>query len=82
MTMQMCDEPWLVCYARLDMSRARLDPPRSFSRITIQPCPAASLLDLAMPDQSGLDVQSTLVEAGCHRPIIFLSGAWQHRRRA
>ena len=36
--------------------------------------PGCLLLDLAMPDQSGLDVQSALVEAGCQRPIIFLSG--------
>lgn len=32
------------------------------------------LLDLSMPDQSGLYVQSTLAAADCHRPIIFLSG--------
>jgi FixJ family two-component response regulator len=32
------------------------------------------ILDLAMPGQSGLDVQSTLAAAHCHRPIIFLSG--------
>ena len=36
--------------------------------------PGCLLLDLSMPDQSGLDVQSTLAEADCHRPIIFLSG--------
>lgn len=36
--------------------------------------PGCLLLDLAMPGQSGLDVQSILAEAGCHRPIIFLSG--------
>jgi FixJ family two-component response regulator len=36
--------------------------------------PGCVLLDLAMPDQSGLDVQAALVETGCHRPIIFLSG--------
>lgn len=36
--------------------------------------PGCLLLDLAMPDQSGLDVQSTLADSDCHRPIIFLSG--------
>lgn len=36
--------------------------------------PGCLLLDLAMPDRSGLDVQSTLVDSDCHRPIIFLSG--------
>lgn len=36
--------------------------------------PGCLLLDLAMPDQSGLDVQSTLLDSDCHRPIIFLSG--------
>lgn len=36
--------------------------------------PGCVLLDLSMPDQSGLQVQSALAEAGCHRPIIFLTG--------
>lgn len=36
--------------------------------------PGCLLLDLSMPDQSGLQVQSRLAEAGCHRPIIFLTG--------
>jgi FixJ family two-component response regulator len=33
-----------------------------------------AILDLAMPDMSGLEVQATLAVSGCIRPIIFLSG--------
>ncbi|HEY0938631.1 MAG TPA: response regulator [Steroidobacter sp.] len=36
--------------------------------------PGCLLLDLAMPDRSGLEVQSALAEEDCHRPIVFLSG--------
>lgn len=36
--------------------------------------PACVLLDFAMPEISGLEVQATLASAGCRRPIVFLSG--------
>src|SRR5690606_271207 len=36
--------------------------------------PGCLLLDLAMPDRSGLEVQSALAAEDCHRPIVFLSG--------
>jgi FixJ family two-component response regulator len=36
--------------------------------------PGCILLDLAMPGPGGLEVQASLVRAGCSRPIIFLSG--------
>ena len=32
------------------------------------------ILDLAMPGMSGLDLQQSLLTAGCPRPIVFLSG--------
>lgn len=32
------------------------------------------ILDVAMPDGDGLDLQQQLVQAGCPLPIIFLSG--------
>jgi len=32
------------------------------------------LLDLAMPEMDGLEVQASLAAGGCRRPIIFLSG--------
>jgi FixJ family two-component response regulator len=32
------------------------------------------ILDLAMPDFSGLDLQQLLNESGSHRPVIFLTG--------
>jgi FixJ family two-component response regulator len=32
------------------------------------------ILDLAMPEFSGLDLQRTLNESGCRRPVIFLTG--------
>ncbi len=32
------------------------------------------ILDLAMPDLNGLELQAHLSSANCHRPIIFLTG--------
>lgn len=32
------------------------------------------ILDLAMPELNGLEVQAALASSGCHRPIIFLTG--------
>jgi len=36
--------------------------------------PGCIVLDLAMPGESGLDLQTALAAAGCHRPIVFISG--------
>jgi FixJ family two-component response regulator len=36
--------------------------------------PGCIVLDLAMPGESGLDLQTALAAAGCHRPIVFVSG--------
>jgi len=36
--------------------------------------PGCIVLDLAMPGQSGLDLQAALTAAGCRRPIVFVSG--------
>ena len=35
--------------------------------------PGCLLLDLSMPDVDGLQLQQSLMAAGCHRPIVFLS---------
>src|SRR5215510_1235800 len=32
------------------------------------------ILDLTLPELSGLEVQEYLVSSGCERPVIFLSG--------
>lgn len=32
------------------------------------------ILDLALPELSGLEVQEYLMAIGCHRPVIFLTG--------
>jgi FixJ family two-component response regulator len=36
--------------------------------------PGCLLLDLTMPEVDGLQLQQNLVAAGCHRPIVFMSG--------
>jgi FixJ family two-component response regulator len=36
--------------------------------------PGCAILDLAMPDVDGLQLQASLVASGCSRPVVFLSG--------
>ena len=36
--------------------------------------PGCILLDLGLPDMSGLDLQVRLTDAGCSQPVVFLSG--------
>ncbi|HSE45852.1 MAG TPA: LuxR C-terminal-related transcriptional regulator, partial [Gemmatimonadales bacterium] len=36
--------------------------------------PGCLVLDVRMPELSGLDLQQALDEAGCHMPIIFITG--------
>src|SRR5437764_11406882 len=38
------------------------------------PTPGCLVLDLAMPDINGLQLQTTLAKKGCTLPIIFLTG--------
>ena len=40
----------------------------------LQHAPGCLVLDLAMPEMSGLELQQALCRAGCRRPIVFLSG--------
>ncbi|HWG31827.1 MAG TPA: response regulator [Steroidobacteraceae bacterium] len=40
----------------------------------LERAPGCLLLDLAMPEMSGLELQQALCRAGCRRPIVFLSG--------
>jgi FixJ family two-component response regulator len=36
--------------------------------------PGCAILDLAMPELDGLQLQASLVASGCSRPVVFLSG--------
>lgn len=36
--------------------------------------PGCAILDLSMPGADGLELQRVMAAAGCHRPVIFLTG--------
>jgi FixJ family two-component response regulator len=48
--------------------------PREFLAQHDATAPGCIVLDLAMPDLNGLELQTALAAAGCQQPIIFLSG--------
>jgi FixJ family two-component response regulator len=50
------------------------DSPGPFLEALQPDKPGCVLLDLALPDVSGLELQARLVEAGCLQPVVFLSG--------
>jgi FixJ family two-component response regulator len=50
------------------------DSARAFLRRKPASRPACLLLDVQMPDLTGLDLQRTLIDAGLDLPVIFLSG--------
>jgi FixJ family two-component response regulator len=51
------------------------DSPRAFLEQPPYPGPACLVLDLRMPELSGLDVQEALAVRGTPIPIVFFSGA-------
>lgn len=40
----------------------------------MRPCPGCLVLDVSLPDLSGLDLQERLANAACDLPIIFITG--------
>jgi FixJ family two-component response regulator len=50
------------------------DSPAAFLRNHDPAAPGCLVLDLSMPELDGLALQSQLLAAGSHRPIVFISG--------
>jgi len=46
----------------------------TFLEHSLPVAPAVILLDMQMPDMSGLDLQEKLLQFGCKTPIVFVSG--------
>jgi two-component system, LuxR family, response regulator FixJ len=53
---------------------AAYSSPREFLERHDPDSPGCLLLDVAMPEMSGLELQQTLIESGHEVPIIFLTG--------
>lgn len=47
---------------------------RAFLENSIRASPSVILLDMQMPDITGLDLQKRLLQLGCKTPIVFISG--------
>jgi FixJ family two-component response regulator len=47
---------------------------REFLRTPLPDIPACVVLDVRLPDLSGLDLQREMVERGIHVPVIFITG--------
>ncbi len=52
----------------------RRDSPQPASPSKLPDVPSCLVLDIRLPDPSGLDFQSTLVQENIHIPIIFMTG--------
>ena len=59
---------------RMEFSVEVYDSPRAFLEALRPDTPGCILLDLALPDVSGLELQERLIESGCMQPVVFLSG--------
>src|SRR5262252_5500857 len=46
----------------------------AFLRMHDTVSPGCAVLDIALPDVNGIEIQRRLGELGCERPIIFLTG--------
>jgi len=53
------------------------DGPRAFLRDSLPISPAVILLDMRMPEMTGTELQSCLLQSGRETPIIFISGESQ-----
>jgi FixJ family two-component response regulator len=59
---------------RLQFVVEAYDSPAPFLSALQPDTPGCILLDLALPDVSGLELQERLIASGCFQPIVFLSG--------
>ena len=72
--MKRYEKPFRVCCVRLALPRPFLRHPGNFLRRYNPATPGCLVLDMAMPDFDGLQLQTALNEKGCILPIIFLTG--------
>lgn len=73
------DESVLRSVARLLRSAGHTVEPFSSPREFLRRAPAeeagCAVIDLSMPEMTGLDVQAALQASGCLLPLVFMSGA-------
>ena len=62
---------WLLSF---ELTVRTYDSPAPFLEAIRPETPGCILLDLGLPDVSGLELQARLKEAGCSQPVVFLSG--------
>src|SRR5262249_32085899 len=48
--------------------------PQDFLRSELPDAPGCLVLDVRLPEQSGLDFQRTLADSGIELPIVFITG--------
>jgi len=58
----------------VDLDVKTFSSAREFLELTLPERPACVVLDLRLPGPSGLELQESLIRAGRHLPIIFISG--------
>ena len=59
---------------RLEFVVEAYDSPKPFLDALRPETPGCILLDLALPEVSGLELQERLIASGCLQPVVFLSG--------
>ena len=69
-----CAAHWILCFPPWAIKQRFIPAPREFLAKFKADAPGCLVLDIRMPDMSGLEVQQQLNRMGSMMPVIFITG--------